>query len=89
MIDELSDDILLSDDGTIHPAIIKSWQDKIEVQIDGSMTANGEISRVKAFIDHKQNILTTGKMEVSIKILPVGYAKEIDVLIGFTTTIKE
>lgn len=89
LIDELSDDILLSDDGTIHPAIIKSWQDKIEVQIDGSMTANGEISRVKAFIDHKQNILTTGKMEVSIKILPVGYAKEIDVLIGFTTTIKE
>lgn len=89
LIDELSDDILLSTDGTIHPAIIKSWQNKVENQIDGAMTANGEISGVQVFIDHQQNILSTGNMEVSIRILPVGYAKTIEVLIGFTTNLDE
>lgn len=89
LIDELSDDILLSDDGTIHPAIIKSWQNKIENQIDGAMTDNGEISGVKVFIDHNQDILSKGKMEVSISLLPVGYAKRIEVLIGFTTKLED
>ena len=88
LIEELSDEVPLTETGTIHPALIKSWQNNIEENITSLMISQGKLSGVKCEIDTNQNIVSTGVMNVIIKLLPVGYAKEIEVQIGFTTTLE-
>ncbi len=85
LVAELSDEVLLSEDGSIHPAIIKSWQTKLEGNLEKLMVQNGELSAVSVEINPKQNVLQLGKVVVGIKLLPVGYAEMIEVNIGFTT----
>lgn len=88
LVDELSGEIPITTEGIIHPAIIKSWQGKIDSQIKGLMQNEGKISAVATYIDEKQNVLQNDTIVVSIKILPVGYADFIEVNIGFTTKIE-
>lgn len=87
LVENLGDEIPVTESGTIHPAIIKSWQNAVESNINGNMTANGELSNCKVFIDERQNILTTGNMNVDIMLQPVGYSEYITVKIGFTAKI--
>lgn len=89
LIEQLSDEIPVTEAGLIHPAIIKSWQSSIETQIENLMVANGKLVAIKAFIDENQNVLSTDKIVVGISLLPVGYAEYIEVNIGFTTNINE
>ncbi len=42
-----------------------------------------EIGNFECFIDPKQNILSTGVLNVSCKIVPRGILKEINVTLGF------
>lgn len=88
LVEELSDEVLLSEDGSIHPAIIKGWQAKLETQLEKQMVQGGELSAVKIDIDPKQDVLGTGRVLINIKLLPVGYANFIEVNIGFTTTVQ-
>ncbi|MFW2137105.1 DUF2586 family protein [Chryseobacterium sp. TY4] len=88
LVENLGDEVPVTDEGTIHPAIIKSWQNDVETQLDGLMVQTGELSNAKVYIDEKQNVLSSGNMNVTIQLLPVGYAKQITVNIGFTTQIN-
>ena len=88
LVEELSDEVLLSEHGSIHPAIIKGWQTKLESTLQSQMVSQGELSAVKIDIDPKQRVLQTGKVVIGIKLLPVGYADFIEVNIGFTTTVN-
>lgn len=89
LVEELSEEVLLNSNGTIHPAIIKSWQSKVETNLNGLMVQKGELSAVKVFINPKQDVLRSGKVVINIQLLPVGYAELIEVNIGFTTEIKD
>ncbi|MDO5608258.1 MAG: DUF2586 family protein [Capnocytophaga sp.] len=88
LVEKLSDEIPLSEDGTIHPAIIKNWQTDLESQIERQMVSAGELSAVDVKIAPNQNVVSTGKVIVNIQLLPVGYADFIEVNIGFTTSIE-
>ncbi len=88
LVEEMMEEIPVTESGTIHPAIIKSWQNNIESNVNALMTSRGELSNFKAFIDDKQNVLATNLMQVKLSPQPVGYAKNIDVYIGFTTEIS-
>lgn len=88
LLDEMLDELELNSDGTMQSAVVKYIQQKIENAINRNMTANGELSSVagsgcKCFIDDKQNVVVTSKLEVSIKVRPFGYARDIDVKLGF------
>lgn len=61
----------------------KYYQIIIETAINAAMTANGEISGVTALVDPAQNVLSTGQICVELRIVPVGYAKQIVVKLGF------
>lgn len=87
MIEELSDEIPVTESGTVHPAIIKGWQNKIESNIGQNMVQQGKLSSVKAFIDEKQNVLTTENVVIELQLLPVGYSDFITINIGFTTKL--
>jgi hypothetical protein len=88
LVENLGDEVPVTDAGIIHPAIIKSWQASVESNINGNMTDRGELSNCKCYIDETQDVLATGTMEVEIQLLPVGYAEFITVKIGFTTQIN-
>lgn len=88
LIEELSDEIPMTEAGLVHPAIVKYWQNNIENRLQGLMVNEGKLSNVKAYIDENQNVLETDTIEVSISLQPVGYADFIVVQIGFTTKIE-
>lgn len=51
------------------------------------MQVDGELSQYKVLIDPTQNVLSTSKLVVTIKIVPVGVARQIEINIGFTVNI--
>lgn len=82
-LEELDEEIAINADGTLEIGMVKYLEKKVEDQINGSMTANGEISGVSCFINPNQNILSNNKLNVTLNIAPVGYASAIEVLLGF------
>jgi hypothetical protein len=89
LINEVGDEIPITTEGKVHPAIVKTWENNVERQINALMTDEGKISACKCYVDENQNILTQDEMIVELQILPVGYADYITVNIGFTTNIEE
>ena len=89
LLDFMLDELTINEDGTLHQGIIASWSQFIENAINRSMTAEGELSAndkgegCKVFIDPKQNVLATSKINISIKVRPYGYGRFIDVALGF------
>jgi hypothetical protein len=84
-VNEILDEILVEPTtGNIETAKAKYYQSIIENAVDGAMTAEGEIAAFNAFVDPTVNILSTGKLTVECRIVPLGYAKAIDVTLGFS-----
>ena len=85
MIDELS----VNEVGTLQHGIIMAWQQMMENAVNRAMTAAGELSAdengagCKAYIDPTQNVLSTSKIELTLKVRPFGYARYVDVKLGF------
>lgn len=84
-INEIKDEVLIDPaTGRIQTVQAKAYQALIENAINTAMTANQEISGVTAFVDPAQNVLATGEICVELRIVPVGYAKQIIVKLGFS-----
>lgn len=92
MLDMMLDELNVNEDGTLQTGIIKSWQQTVENRINREMTANGELSASEdgngcvCFIDPKQNVLSTSKVVVTLKVRPFAYGRYIDVNLGFLVT---
>ena len=85
-ITEIMDNVTVDEKGNLDPAICKSYEGMIENAIVSLM--GEEISSFKAFVDTKQNVLSTGKITVSGKIIPQGVIKEIQFNLGFENPAK-
>ena len=90
MLDELLDEIEVNEDGTMQPAVVKSWEQTVENALSSEMTRNGELCATSSapeggvcYIDDKQNVVSTGKVKATIKVNPYGYGRMIDVDLGF------
>ena len=87
------DDLDLNDDGTLQAQIVKSLEQKVERDINKSMTKAHELSGKNGegcicIIDLNQNVVATEKIEVILRVRPRGCARYIDVLLGFLVTLK-
>lgn len=80
-LDELNNEVQIAADGKIDAAIAKFLEGKMEQTVRQAMS--GEISSFDAFIDPDQDVLATSKIQVSLKIVPVGYSRTIEVTLGF------
>ena len=85
------DEIEVNKDGTMQIAVIKSWQSAVEGAINRQMTANGELSGgdeggCECYIDPTQNVLSSSKVHLVLKVRPYGYARQIEVDLGFLVT---
>lgn len=88
LLDMLLDDLELNEDGTLQNAVVKSWEQTVENAVNRSMTAAGELSGEDGEgcvcrIDETQNVLATSAVEVSLKVRPHGYARYVNVKLGF------
>lgn len=91
MLNQMLDELEVNEDGTLQNPVIKSWQQSVENAINTQMTAYGELSAsedggCKCFIDPEQNVVATSLVKVALKVRPFGYARYIDVNLGFLVT---
>ncbi len=82
-IQEVDDEVPVNDDGTLDAGFCKWLSQQIINQVNNTMTVNKEISSVSCSIDPQQNILSTNKLNVVLQIVPVGYATNIEINLGF------
>ena len=83
-VQEVDDEVPVNADGTLDAGFCKWLSQQIVNQVNNAMTINKEISSVSCFIDPAQNILSTNKLRVILRIVPVGYATDIEISLGFT-----
>jgi hypothetical protein len=92
----LNSEMPVTDDGKLAPGTVKSWQNEVERAIMLEMGNAGNLGRnlldlndtgVRCLIDPDQNIISDSRVEVSLQVKPYGYAKYINVKLGFMTTL--
>lgn len=74
------------DTGNLQTATVSAISALCEEPLD-AMKRNGELSGYKVYINPRQRILQTSKLEVVLKIVPVGTMREIEVSIGFALNV--
>jgi hypothetical protein len=79
----VDDEVPVNTDGTLDAGFCKWLSQQIVNQINNTMTANKEISKISCYIDPAQNILSTNQLKVVLSITPVGYATNIVISLGF------
>lgn len=92
LLDVLNDEVPIASDGNLSPAWCTSVASTVEQAIISNMTANGNLGNdpgdpndtgVECTIDYAQKILSTSQLAVGLRVKPNGYAKYIDVELGF------
>lgn len=69
--------------GRLSASFVKEMQATVENALDLQMTANNEIVSNRCTIDPRQNVLATNRIDVLVKLIPFGYAKQIEVTLSF------
>ena len=96
LVNELGEEIAVTEEGKIPAAICKNLQSAVERAIENNMTAYGNLGNdqtndadtgVSCYVDYNQNIVATSKLDVVVRVRPYGYAKYFDVKLGFQTTV--
>ncbi len=72
--------------GTLSNDAIGFYKDLAQSPADG-MAANGELSQALMSVDPNQNVVSTSKLVISGKVIPIGIAEEIDFNIDLVTSI--
>lgn len=81
-VQELHDTINIQQNGKMKPTQVSYIEDVIGRSIRQNM--NNSISDFSVYVDPSQNVLSTDRIEVVVKIIPLAYLKEIIVKLGFT-----
>jgi hypothetical protein len=88
-IEELNDEIPVDGvTGKLSAGLIASWRANIEEALNNNMKAKGEISKAECYINPAQNVLSTDKIEATVKITPVGYSSVIEIDLGLSNPYK-
>lgn len=98
MLENVNDELPITDDGYMVPSVIKSWEAEMVAAIVNQMTSLGELGTdpadsadkgVKCYINPEQNIASTSRIVVKLQVKPYGYSKYMDVELGFITINSE
>lgn len=94
---EILNDFDLTNEGTIDPIYAKDVEGNVEREISTQMTERGELSKdssnpnddgVEAAFNLETNVSTTNRIEMVLKVRPKGYARWIDILLGFDVELN-
>lgn len=80
-ISEILENIAVDEKGNLPAGACKSFEGMIENAIAGNM--GNQISSFTAYVNPAQNVLSTGKLEIDCKLVPLGVLREIQVNLSF------
>ncbi len=86
LLPQLQSPLTLNADGTLTADTVKFFENLASRPLERMVSA-GEISAFSVTIDPSQNVLSTGILNVQVKIVPLGAAETITVTIGFETSL--
>lgn len=95
LVNEIAEEISVTDDGKISAPVVKAIQTAVESAIVNNMTSRGNLGNdpsnpndmgVECYINTDQNIIATSRLDVQVRIKPHGYSKYINVSLGFKVT---
>lgn len=86
LLPDLNSPISLNSDGTLSDASVAHFETAGQTPLD-AMIAAGELSDAKATVDPAQNVTSSGKLTISVALLPTPTARQIVVNIGFVTKL--
>lgn len=87
VLPNLNAPLTINDDGTLAEETIAVFKSDAEEPLD-QMEIDGEVSAFEVLIDPNQNVLATSKVVITIKIIPRGVARFIEINIGFTVSLS-
>lgn len=87
LLPKLNSPLYVNEDGTLTEDTIASFKNDAERALE-EMQRNGEISAFSVTIDPAQNVLSTSKVTITIKVVPVGVARNIVVNIGLAVRVS-
>lgn len=86
LLPSLNAPLMVNANGTLTEDTILTFKTTTERALE-EMQRNGEISAFEVVINPAQNVLQTSELEITIKIVPVGVARNIVVKIGYTLRV--
>lgn len=95
---EILEDLDVNNDGTISPFYAKTVEGAIEQEIYNQMTQRGELSAdstnkddlgVRAKFNTEINVAQTSRLELSLKVRPKGYARWIEISLGYEVSLND
>lgn len=89
LTDELQDTPPMNPDGTIEEEYAVSVEEALKSALDEELVETGRVSRVRAILHRDDNLLSTKRENVDIRIQPRGEVKWISETIGFAATLPE
>lgn len=94
MVDEVGENVPVNTDGKIAAYQCSAVEASVESAIANTMTAEGNLGNdpddgrdlgVTCRIDPDQNIISTSRLEMKLRVKPYGYSKYIEIGLGFKT----
>ena len=82
----LKSTIEVDSNGMLEPDVIEYFKSLASQDLQ-QMQRDGEISQFGVYINPDQNVLSTDKLEIEIRVIPVGVANFINVRLGFTRSL--
>jgi hypothetical protein len=86
MLPNLNSPLVLNANGTLTDTTIAYFIGQASVNLE-QMVRDTELSAFAVDIDTTQNVLSTSNLTISIKLVPIGVARQITINIGFTLSI--
>lgn len=86
LVTELNAPVLTDTSGKLSPDYVK-YLESLAGQALEQMLRNRELSAYQVNIDPEQNVVSTSTINVTLNLIPVGVSRQINVNIGFVTSI--
>ena len=83
MLDELSNDVRLGDNGFILDKDALSIEGKLTQALKSAVVNTGDASSVSAAVSRTDDLSATKTMHVTVSVLPKGYLKDIEVTLSY------
>jgi len=86
MLPNISSPLLVNSDGSLTEDTVAKFKNDASRALE-QMERDEEVSAFAVIIDPTQNVISTSKIVLTIKIVPVGVADTIEINIGFTVSV--
>jgi len=86
IVPKLGSPLRVNENGTLREDTIKTFKALGDVALS-KMEADGELSAYEVIINAAQDVVTSGQLEITVKLVPVGVAREIVINLGFVPNL--